>query len=107
MSDLALIANLPEVRSAVLSDLSGALLDAVRDADPESSAAVAGFLASALAQGGDQLGLGPLRKAAVTGERRACFLVFRGGAVVSACIEPPTSIAAVEIVLDAALQGQG
>jgi predicted regulator of Ras-like GTPase activity (Roadblock/LC7/MglB family) len=105
MSDLALISSLPEVKTAVLCDLNGALLDSVREADPESVAAVMGYLTATLVQSGDELGLGALRRIALVGERRAWLVAVRGEAVLSAQVEPPSSIAAVEKVLDAARRG--
>ena len=48
MADLSAIANVPHVKSAVLSDASGAYLDAIREADGESVAAVVAFLTSSL-----------------------------------------------------------
>jgi hypothetical protein len=106
MSDLARIARLPDVKSAVLGDLAGGFHDAVREPDGETIAAVMGFVSSALARAGDQLGLGPLRRIAVASEARACLAVVRGDLVVTACVEPAKSLAQLEKVLDASPDGK-
>jgi predicted regulator of Ras-like GTPase activity (Roadblock/LC7/MglB family) len=106
MSDLTTLAKLPDVKSAVLGDLAGALLDAVREPDPETVAAVVGFVSSALAQAGDQLGLGALRRIAIGAGARACLVVVQGHSVVAAWVEPARSLPAVEKVLDAAAEGR-
>ena len=60
MADLATIAKIPHVSSAVLGDLTGGFFDAIREPDGESVAAVAGFLSANFAQAGERLGLGTL-----------------------------------------------
>jgi predicted regulator of Ras-like GTPase activity (Roadblock/LC7/MglB family) len=107
MSALAIIAKVPEVRAAVLGDLGGLFLDTVREPDGETIAAVMGFVASALVQAGDQLGLGTLRRVAVAGEKRAALLVVDGQHVIAAQIDPPKSLAAVEKVVENSIPGQG
>jgi predicted regulator of Ras-like GTPase activity (Roadblock/LC7/MglB family) len=106
MSNLAIIAKLPEVKSAVLGDLAGGFLDAVREQDGETVAAVMGFVSSSLVQAGDQLGLGALRRISVAGEARACLVVVQTDSVITACVEPAKSLAAVEKVLDTSVQGK-
>lgn len=96
MPDLATIAKVPDVRSAVLGDLGGGFHDAVREQDGEAIAAVMGFVSSALAHAGEQLGLGAIRRIAVAGEARACLVLVQGPAVLTAWIEPGKSLAAVE-----------
>jgi len=100
MSDLKLIGSRPEVKSAVLSDPAGAFLDAIREPDGENVAAVTGFLMSTMVQAGEQLGLGALRTISFAGQARACLVVVRSDSVVTAFVEPPTSVATVEKVLD-------
>jgi predicted regulator of Ras-like GTPase activity (Roadblock/LC7/MglB family) len=104
--DLAAIANLPDVKSAVLGDLAGAFHDAVREADGETVAAVMGFVSSAMGEAGDQLGLGALRRISVQGEARACLVVVHGSLVVTACVEPARSLAALEKLLDPPAHGK-
>ena len=100
MSSLKLIASRPEVKSAVLSDLAGAFLDAVREPDGENIAAVTGVLTSTMLQAGEQLGLGALRTISFAGQAKACLVAVQGDSVITAIVEPPTSVAAVEKVLD-------
>jgi predicted regulator of Ras-like GTPase activity (Roadblock/LC7/MglB family) len=107
MSALSTIAQLPAVRGAVLGDLTGVFLDAVREPDGETIAAVMGFVASALVQAGDLLGLGTLRRIAVSGETRASLVVLDGKHVLSAQVEPPRSLTAVEKHVETSIPGQG
>ena len=102
MSDLKLIASRPEVKSAVLSDLAGTFLDAVGAPDGETVAAVTGFLTSTMVQAGEHVGLGALRAISFTGQARACLVIVQGGSVITAFVEPATSVAAVERVIDPA-----
>ena len=46
MADLASIARIPNVASAVLGDLAGGFYDAIREADGESVASVTGFIST-------------------------------------------------------------
>jgi predicted regulator of Ras-like GTPase activity (Roadblock/LC7/MglB family) len=105
MTDLKSIAQLPEVKSAVLADMAGGFLDAVREPDGESVAAVTGFLTSTMNQAGEELGLGALREISFCGQARACLVVVQGGSVTTAVVEPPASIQAVEKALEAPAQG--
>ena len=100
MSDLAVIAGIPNVASAVLGDLSGGFFDAVREPDGESVAAVAGFLSTSLAQVGDRLGLGPLARVSLSGAARAFLVVLHGDAVVAATVEPAGALPTVGRALD-------
>jgi predicted regulator of Ras-like GTPase activity (Roadblock/LC7/MglB family) len=106
MSDLSFVARIPEVKGAVLGDLSGGFHDAVREQDGESVAAVMGFVSSAVHEAGEHLGLGALRRITIAGEARACLVVVRGSSVVTAWIEPGKALAAVEKVLDSSVQGK-
>ncbi len=103
--DLTPIATLPEVRSVLLCDPAGALLDAVREADAESAAAVVGFLATSLGQIGEELGLGPLFRMSVAGRTQALLLLAMPDAVLAAAIEPASSFPAAEHAIDSILQG--
>ncbi len=104
MSDLATIANLPDVKSAVLGDLTGGFHDAVREQDGETVAAVMGFVSSAMVQAGEELGLGALRRISVAGEARACVVAIQGDRVITAWIEPGKSLVSVEKLLDTSVQ---
>lgn len=106
MSDLDTIAKLQDVKSAVLGDLAGGFRDAVGEQDGETVAAIMGFVASALAQAGEQLGLGVLRRVSVFGDARGCVVVLQGDAVITACVEPGRSVAAIEKALDKTVDGK-
>ena len=106
MPDLAMIAQLAEVKSAVLGDLAGGYHDAVREQDGETVAAVMGFVSSALVHAGDQLGLGTLHRISIVGEARGCLVIVQGDTVITARVEPGKSLAAVEKVLDTSVQGR-
>ncbi len=103
MADLASVARIPNVASAVLGAPDGGFLDAIREADGEAVASVAAFVATSLAQAGDELGLGTLRRVAVAGERRALVIAAADGALVTARVEPGSALAAVEKSLDASV----
>lgn len=101
MSDLSVIANLKGVKGAVLGDLAGGFHDAMGELDGEAVAAVMGFVASALGQAGEALGLGSLLRISVASEERGCLVLIRGSSVVTARVEPGRALAALEKVLDA------
>jgi predicted regulator of Ras-like GTPase activity (Roadblock/LC7/MglB family) len=106
MADLAMISKIPDVRSAVLGDLAGGFHDAVREQDGETVAAVMGFVASAMAEAGEQLGLGALTRISVSCQARACLVEVRGGSVLTAFVEPGAALANVEKVLDGPTRGK-
>ena len=101
MADLASIARIPGVASAVLGDESGGFHDAVREADGESVASITGFVAAALARAGEELGLGSMRRIAAAGANRGFVVVKLGQAYVTARVEPAAALAAVERALEA------
>jgi predicted regulator of Ras-like GTPase activity (Roadblock/LC7/MglB family) len=100
MNDLAQIARIPNVASAVLGDASGVFHDAVREPDGEAVAAVTGFIASSVADAGEQLGLGALSRISVAGATRACVVLVRGASVLTIGVEPPGTLPTVERALD-------
>ena len=101
MADLASIARIPGVASAVLGDEAGGFHDAIREGDGESVASVTAFVAASLARAGEELGLGTIRRIAVAGEQRGFVIVKLGLAVVTARVEPAAALAAVERALEA------
>ncbi len=106
MADLASVARIPNVASAVLGDAAGGFYDAIREQDGETVASVAAFVTTSLAQAGEELGLGGLRRVAVAGEKRAFVVVAAGAALVTARVEPPSALAAVERAFEASV-GKG
>jgi predicted regulator of Ras-like GTPase activity (Roadblock/LC7/MglB family) len=106
MRELATISKIPNVKSAVLGDLTGGFHDALREQDGETIAAVMGFVASAMAEAGGHLGLGVLSRISISGEARACIVNVHGSSVLTAFIEPAKALAVVERLLDAPAQGK-
>jgi hypothetical protein len=106
MTDLATIAKLPDVKGAVLGDLGGGYRDAFGEQDGETIAAVMGFVSSTLAQVGEDLGIGALRRISVAAGAGACVVVVQDDAVLTASIEPARSLAAVEKALDTAAHAE-
>ena len=88
---------------AVLSDAAGGLVEAVREPDGESVAAVMSFIASSLGQAGEELGLGPLGRLSFAGPTQASLVVLFSEGILSTVIQPPGAFPAVERALDAAL----
>lgn len=103
MADLASVARIPNVASAVLGDAAGGFHDAIREQDGEAVASVAAFVVTSLTQAGEELGLGVLRRVAVASERRATLVATAGGTVVTARVEPAAALAAVERAFDASI----
>jgi predicted regulator of Ras-like GTPase activity (Roadblock/LC7/MglB family) len=101
MADLATVARIPNVATAVLGDADGGFHDAIREADGESVASVAAFVATSLRQAGEELGIGALRRIAVAGEKRGLVVAVAGSALVTARVDPVAALAAVEKALDA------
>jgi hypothetical protein len=100
LADLSAIANLPGVKSGVLSDRHGGFLDAFRDSDPDSVSSVTGFMTNALGPVGEELGLGGLTRISFAGQARAWLVVVLAEAVLSIAIEPPTAFSTVERAID-------
>jgi hypothetical protein len=106
MAMLETISKFQGVRSAVLGDLDGAYLDAVREPAGESIAAEMGFLAASLLEAGELLGLGALGTAALAGPAHASLVVVRGRSVVTARVEPVKALPLVEKAVDTSI-GEG
>jgi len=98
------LAKLPEVVGAILSDPSGALLDSVGSLDGETVGAVHAFSVHALAQAGELLGLGAFLRASVTGPVKACLLTIQDDAVLGVYVDPAKPLAVVEKKLQGILQ---
>ena len=107
MADLASIARIPGVVSAVLGDEAGGFHDAIREGDGESVASVSGFVAAALARAGEELGLGALRRIASSGEKRALVIARLGEVLVTARVESPAALASVEQAVETAAGSGG
>lgn len=106
MADLASVAKIPNVASAVLADGDGGFHDAIREPDGESVASVAAFVTTSLTQAGNELGLGTLRRVAIGGQKRALLVAAAGGVLVIARVDPVAALATVERAFDATV-GKG
>lgn len=100
---LDVIAGMSGVQSAVLGDRSGGLLDARGEPEGETVAAVTAFLAGAVVEAGEQLGLGALTRISLGGAREARVVLLHGDVLVTARIEPARALPNVELVLEARL----
>jgi predicted regulator of Ras-like GTPase activity (Roadblock/LC7/MglB family) len=103
MADLANVARIPNVASAVLGDAEGGFHDAIREADGESVASVAAFVVTSLALAGEELGIGALRRISVSGEKRALVVTVAGGALVTVRVDPIAGLTAVEKALESSV----
>jgi len=101
---LQAIAAIPEVKSAVLADLEGALAEAIAEPDAETIAAIMGFTIASVNKAGELLGLGPLARLNVIGPSRSCIATVRGDTVLTTVIDQGRSAGAVEEKLDTILQ---
>lgn len=101
------IAKLPEVKSAVVSDRNGSVLEVLREKEGESVAAVIGFLSSTIAEAGSHLGLGILRRISYTGPKRGAVVAVASSELVAAFVEPASSLPSVETLLAGSLEQKG
>jgi len=106
MAQLEVIAKFQGVQGAVLGDLDGAFLDAVREPNGESIAAEMGFLSSSLMEAGEALGLGQLGTVALAGPVHASLVVVRGRSVITARVEPVKALPLVEKSVDTSFREQ-
>jgi predicted regulator of Ras-like GTPase activity (Roadblock/LC7/MglB family) len=104
MAQLEMIAKFQGVKGAVLGDLDGAFLDAVREPNGESIAAEMGFLSSSLKEAGESLGLGILGTVSLAGPVRASLVVVRGQSVITARVEPVKALPLVEKSVETSFQ---
>jgi predicted regulator of Ras-like GTPase activity (Roadblock/LC7/MglB family) len=94
------LSRLPEVTALVISDRSGALVEATGDIDGEAAGAVYTVAAEALGRAGEQLGLGPLSRASIAGPATACIVAVHDEGVVGIHVDPKKPVGAVEKKLD-------
>ena len=105
MTDLETVAGLPGVSAAVLGDLEGTFLGALRTGDGETIAAEMGFVGSALLE--DRASCSgsapspPSRSPA--GPAPACWWCGHGP-LITALVSPPQSLGPVERAVDTAFQ---
>jgi hypothetical protein len=91
-----IVAKLPEVIGAALSDASGSLLDCAGQMDGEMAGAVHAFTARSLAQAGEILGLSALERVTLTGGKSACVIAVHDNHVLGVDVDPSKPLAAIE-----------
>ena len=94
------ISRLPEVTALVVSDRSGAMLEATGEIDGEAAGPVYTVSAEALARAGEQLGLGSLQRLSICGPTTACMVVVHDEGVVGIHTDPRKPLVALEKKLD-------
>jgi len=104
MAYLEVMAKFQGVKGAVLGDLEGAFLDAVREPNGEAIAAEMGFLSSALLELGESLGLGVLGTVSLAGPQHASLVVLHGRSVLTARVEPVKALPLVERSVESSLK---
>jgi hypothetical protein len=104
MTELETVGSIPGVAGAVLGDLEGTFLGALRAADGETVAAEMGFVGSTFVEIGELLGLGGLSTFSLSGRAAACLLVVRPRALIIARVVPPETLGPVERAVDTAFQ---
>jgi len=93
---LSMIGSIPGVKSAVLGDLGGALVDALREPEGEAMAAEMAFLGATVIEAGEQLGLGTLQRIVLAGPTSAAVVVVWDRQIMAARVDPPRALAGVE-----------
>ena len=104
MTELESVASIEGVSAAVLGDLEGTFLGALRTNDGETIAAEMGFVGSSFLQIGELLGLGPLATLSISCRAQACLLVVRPQSLITAVIAPSQSLGPVERAVHNAIQ---
>jgi predicted regulator of Ras-like GTPase activity (Roadblock/LC7/MglB family) len=98
------VGKLPEVIAFVLSDASGALLEASGDIDGEAAGAINAVAVRSLRSIGEQLGIGALKRASLLGPGLALVLAANDQEVVGLYIDPGKPLGAFEKKFDSVLQ---
>jgi predicted regulator of Ras-like GTPase activity (Roadblock/LC7/MglB family) len=101
--DLSKIGTIPEIKSAVLGDLGGVLIESLNHPDGEAMAAVMGFTASQFGAAGEMLGLGALRRIALTGTSAACLIALQASSAIAVYFDPSKSMTVIEKKLEGLL----
>jgi Flp pilus assembly protein TadD len=94
MSVLFSLVGNPDVKSAVVGDTAGVLLEALGEIDAEKIAAEMGAVANRLSRTGKTLRLGKLQRIDLT--NRGCFLAIHDSTVVTVYLTPHSSRENVE-----------
>jgi predicted regulator of Ras-like GTPase activity (Roadblock/LC7/MglB family) len=94
------VARFPEVIALVVSDVSGALVDATGEVDGESVAAIIAVAVRSLNATGEQLGIGTLKRSSLTGAGLACVLAVNDQELFGIYVDPTKPLGAFEKKLD-------
>lgn len=93
----------PEVSALVVSDASGALLECTGSVDGESAAAVIAVAVRSLNAIGEQLGIGTLRRAVMTGTEQVIVFAITDDNVFGIYVDPSKPLGSFEKKLDTVL----
>jgi hypothetical protein len=83
MKNFDVVAKLPGIVAAALSNDSGTLLQSSGSIDGETAGAIAAFSVQSLGNAGQALGLGSLQRIVVADPARSCMSVVLGDEVLS------------------------
>jgi predicted regulator of Ras-like GTPase activity (Roadblock/LC7/MglB family) len=97
------MARLPEVSGWVLSEASGALVESGGDIDAEATGAVVALVLRALADIGQNLGIGSLRRASLTGSGWSSVWAVHDQEVLGVYVDASKPLSAFEKKLDGIL----
>lgn len=98
------ISKFPEVRSLIVTDEGGALLDVTGAVDGESVGAVNAVAMQALARCGEVLGVGALQRTSVSSASQSSVIVVYEHEIVGVLLDPSSSLGAFEKKLDGVLR---
>jgi predicted regulator of Ras-like GTPase activity (Roadblock/LC7/MglB family) len=93
----------PEVNALVVSDASGALLECTGSLDGESAAAVIAVVLRSLNGVGEQLGIGTVRRATLSGTDLVIVCAVTDDQVFGIYVDPTKPLGSFEKKLDAIL----
>jgi hypothetical protein len=94
--NFSLIARIPEVTGAALTDTSGALIDSAGQMDGEAAGAIHCYVALALSRAGEALGLGAFERSTMAASARQCLIFLHEGSVLGVNINPNKSASSIE-----------
>lgn len=97
------MARLPEVTAWVLSEASGALVESGGDIDGEATGAVVAVALRGLAEIGQHLGIGSLKRASLAGSGWSSVWAVHDQEVLGVYVDPSKPLSAFEKKLDTIL----
>jgi hypothetical protein len=96
VKSLSVLAKLPEVIGATLTDSLGTLLESSGRVDDEVDGAVHSFAARALSEAGGVLGLAALQRASLVGGKSVFILAVDESHVLGVSVDPSKPLAVIE-----------